>query len=37
MEWYEILCSVVVWILGVYLREKVYEHKNGYNPRRRKR
>lgn len=33
MEWYEILAIVPIIILGVYLRGKIYEHKNGYSRR----
>jgi len=34
MEWYEIIIGVPLIILGIYLRGKIYENKNGY--RRRK-
>lgn len=30
MEWYEILGLVVVWVLGLYLRGKVYENKRKF-------
>jgi predicted DCC family thiol-disulfide oxidoreductase YuxK len=30
MEWYEILGLVVAWVVGLYLRDRIYEEKNGY-------
>jgi hypothetical protein len=26
MEWYEIIGVVVIWVAGVWLRGKIYEH-----------
>jgi hypothetical protein len=37
MEWYEIIGFVVMWVVGLYLRGKFYEHKkNMYHNDRRK-
>lgn len=33
MAWYEILGLVATWFIGLYLRGKFYEHKNGYYKR----
>lgn len=30
MEWWEIIGIVAAWFLGLYLRGKIYEGKNGY-------
>jgi hypothetical protein len=30
MEWYKIILIIPIIILGAYLRGKIYEHKNGY-------
>jgi hypothetical protein len=30
MEWWEIIALAVAWVVGLYLRGKLYEHKNGY-------
>jgi hypothetical protein len=30
MEWHEIIIMIPLVILGIYLRGKFYEHKNGY-------
>jgi len=26
MEWYEIIGFIVIWLLGLYLRGKIYEY-----------
>jgi hypothetical protein len=31
MECYEIIGFVVVWLLGLYLRGKIYEFRRDYN------
>ena len=33
MEWYEIVLIIPLIILGIYLRGKIYENKNGYYKR----
>lgn len=30
MEWWEIIGFVVAWFLGLYLRGRIYEERNGY-------
>jgi hypothetical protein len=30
MEWWEIIGFVVAWVVGLYLRGKIYEERNGY-------
>jgi hypothetical protein len=30
MEWYEIIGVIVVWIIGFYLRGKIYEFRRDY-------
>jgi hypothetical protein len=30
MEWWEKIGLVAAWVVGVYLRGKIYEEKNGY-------
>jgi hypothetical protein len=30
MEWYEIIMLIVVWVLGLYLRGKIYEFRRDY-------
>ena len=39
MESYKILGYVVAWVVGLYLRGRIYEEKNGYklNDRLRKK
>jgi hypothetical protein len=31
MEWYEIIGFVVVWLLGLYLRGKIYEFRRDHH------
>jgi hypothetical protein len=31
MEWYEIIGFIVVWLLGLCLRGKIYEFRRDYN------
>lgn len=31
MEWWEIIGLVVAWLVGIYLRGKIYEDKKGIN------
>jgi hypothetical protein len=39
MEWYEIVGVVVIWIVGLYLRGKIYEFRRNrhYNDSWRRR
>jgi len=30
MEWYNILGFIVAWVVGLYLRGRIYEERNGY-------
>jgi hypothetical protein len=30
VEWWEIIGFVVAWVLGLYLRGKIYEERYGY-------
>lgn len=30
MEWWEIIGLAVAWFLGLYLRGRIYEERNGY-------
>jgi hypothetical protein len=30
MEWYEIICLAVAWVVGVYFRGRIYEERNGF-------
>lgn len=30
MEWWEIIGFVVAWVVGLYLRGRIYEERNGY-------
>ncbi len=30
MKWWELIGVVIVWFIGLYLRGKIYEVRNGY-------
>jgi len=36
MEWYKFIFVAIVWVVGLYLRGKIYEEKNGYKRNERK-